>query len=157
MKSSGFGSGVTGVSRGLSRVGRSLAAVVAAAGLLAGCAGMPGSGTLTRESPVEVRQAAVAARAQERWDAVIQGDFAKAYSYMTEASREVVTLERFKGRLGAVAYRSAKVQGVTCSADACTAEIFVGYDHRRFKGGATRLTETWVLERGQMAYVDPIR
>lgn len=151
MKSSSPGSGVVRVARLRPPVAAIFAAAVV---VLAGCAA---SGSLTRESPVEARQAATTARVQARWDAVIQGDYEQAYSYMTEASRELVSLERFKGRFGAVAYRSAKVQGVSCDADACKADVIVGYDHRRIKGGATRLTETWVLERGQMSYVDPIR
>jgi hypothetical protein len=147
--------GQTNGIKGLDRVGRVVVAMLG--GMLFGCAGIPEVGGLAGDAPMEARQAAVETRARARWDALIAGDYEKAYSYMTEASRGSTSLERFKGRTRVVVYRGAKIDSVNCDADACNAEIFVTYDHRKFKGGTTRLKETWVLERGQMAYVDPIK
>jgi hypothetical protein len=134
-----------------------LVGVAMLAGLLLGCAGIPEVGGLASDAPMAARQAAVESRARARWEALIAGDYEKAYSYMTEASRGATSLERFKGRTKVVVYRAVKVDAVSCDADACSAEIFLTYDHRKFKGGTTRLKETWVLERGQMSYVDPIK
>jgi hypothetical protein len=150
-----FSAGRTKFVKRLDRAGLVFVAMVG--GLLFGCAGIPEVGSLAGDAPMAARQAAVETRARGRWDALIAGDYEKAYSYMTEASRGATSLERFKVRSSVVAFRSVKIDSVSCDADACSAEIFVTYDHRKFKGGTTRLKETWVLERGQMSYVDPIK
>lgn len=130
---------------------------MAVLGALPGCAGVAGSGVLPSDAPAETKQSVVASRAAARWDALIRGDLDAAYNYMTEASREAVPLDRFKARRQAVVVREAKVLGVACGVDTCTAEILLTYDHRSFKGGSTRTNETWIWERGQMAFVDPLR
>jgi hypothetical protein len=131
-----------------------VASAVLTAGLT-GCAGL--SGSLPSDAPAEVKQAAVATQAAARWEALIRGDFETAYGYMTQASREVVPLASFRARRQPVAIQSAKVVGVTCGAEICKADVLLTYDHRTIKGGATQLNETWIWEKGRMAYVDPIR
>jgi hypothetical protein len=131
--------------------------LVALSGTLVACSGMPEVGGLASDAPMEVRRAAVEMRAKARWEALIAGDYQKAYGFMTAASRQATSLDGFRARGRVAVYRSATVDSVTCEVDACSAEVFVNYDHRKFKGGATRLKETWVLERGQMSYVDPIK
>src|SRR5512134_1371291 len=67
---------------------------------LAGCATTPAT--------PEAKQAAVTARATAKWNAMIKDDMEAAYGYMSPASRQVVTLERFKANVRRGAFREAK-------------------------------------------------
>lgn len=128
---------------------------MAAAAVVAACASVPGGG-LTSASPTEVKVAAVTERSNARWQAMIKGDFQSAYDMMTDASRNAVTLERFRGRSRGAAFRDAKVQKVSCEADTCKVEVFITYDHQKMKGVGFPATETWIIERGAFRFVDPI-
>jgi hypothetical protein len=101
----------------------------------------------------EARQALVAVRAQARWDAVIKGDMEAAYAYLSPASRQVLSLDKFKSSLRSGSFREAKVETVTCEGDVCTVRLILTYDHRMMKGISTPLGEAWVFEGGQAWYV----
>jgi hypothetical protein len=131
------------------------AAVAVWATLAVGCASLPGS--LSPDSPADVKQAAVAERANARWQAIIKGEYGKAYEFSSEASRQAVTLDRFRDRARTVAFRDAVVKGVECAADTCRVDVLITYDHRRVKGVGFPLTETWIIERGNSWYIDPIK
>ena len=122
--------------------------------LTAGCAT---TGTLGNDTPVGEKQAVVAERAAARWQAMIKGDYEKAYGYMSATSRQATSLDRFRSRTRSVVYRDAKVRNVVCDADACKADVFVSFDHVRLKGAGNAMEETWVIEQGQAWYVDPIK
>ena len=98
---------------------------------------------------------AVTQRANERWQALIKGDMAKAYTYSTPGFRAVVDLEGFRGRTGiAGRWYDAQVVNVTCdTADRCKASIKLvfgtlipGFSKDRM---TTHIDETWLLEDGQ--------
>ena len=95
----------------------------------------------------------VTARAKTRWDAIVKGDLDTAYGYMSPASRQVTTLEKYKANIRRDAFRDAKVDNVTCEADACTVRLLVTYDHPRMKGITTPILESWIIEGGQAWYV----
>jgi hypothetical protein len=131
-------------------------AVVALFGLLGGgCASLPGS--LAPDSPTDAKVAVVTERANARWQAIIKGEYEKAYGYMSEASRQAVALDRFRDRSRMVAFRDAKIQGVTCETETCKVDVFLTYDHRRIKGVGFPVTETWVIEKGSAWYIDPVK
>ena len=122
----------------------------AAAGLwLAACAGMPGGGGLSKESPLEARQAAVTQRVNARWAALVKGDVAESYQFLSPASREVTTLEQYRARTRSGGFREAAVDKVDCEAEICRVTLRLTYDHRLMKGIVTPIEETWVLEQGQ--------
>jgi hypothetical protein len=123
--------------------------VVVVAVLGAGCASLPGS--LAKDSPAAVKEAAVAERAKARWDAVIKGDYKEAYEYFSPASRDALPLVRFeaRGRQQVVRYRAASVQKVACEAEVCKVTILLTYDHAVMKGITTPLEETWLIEGGK--------
>jgi hypothetical protein len=121
----------------------------------AGCATT--MGPLGKDPPVAEKQAVVAERAAGRWQAMIKGEYEKAYAYMSATSRQATSLDRFRSRSRAVVFREAKVKGVVCDADACKADVFVTFDHARMKGAGNSVEETWVIEQGQAWYVDPIK
>jgi hypothetical protein len=123
--------------------------------LAAGCASLPGS--LSPDSPADVKQAVVAERAKARWQALIKGEFEKAYQFSSEASRQAVTLDRFRDRARMVNFREAEVQRVECAGDSCKVDVFVTYDHRRIKGVGFPTTETWIIEGGNAWYIDPFK
>ena len=93
------------------------------------------------------------ARAEARWDAVIKDDLDAAYAYMSPASREVTSLEKYKANTAARRFREAKIDSVACEADACTVRLLVTYDHPRMKGITTPIVESWIIDGGQAWYV----
>ena len=50
-------------------------------------------------------------------------------------------------------YRESKVDSVKCEADACTVEIRLTYDYKRFKGITTPVLEKWIITQGQAWFV----
>jgi hypothetical protein len=122
----------------------SLITLVAAGALLSACA------TFQTKPEDTVTQ-----RANARWEALVKGDMAKAYTYSTPGFRAVVDLEGFKGRTGiAGRWRSAQVVNVTCDTpERCKAVIKLefstlipGFSKDRM---TTHIDETWLLEDGQ--------
>lgn len=134
------------------QTGRSVTVLLAVLGL-ASCAVSPigdGSGPAVGS---KAREDAVAARVGERWDAVIKGDYTRAYGYISPASRTAVTLEQYQKVARNVQYRAAKINGIECDAERCRVKLSVTYDHRLMKGITTPLEETWVFDRGQPWFV----
>lgn len=122
----------------------SLMALMAAGALLSGCASI-------QTKPED----AVTQRANERWQALLKGDMAKAYAYSTPGFRAVVEVEGFKGRTGiAGRWLAAQVVNVTCDTpERCKAVIKLefstlipGFSKDRM---TTHIDETWLLEDGQ--------
>ena len=117
----------------------------------AGCATMGGG--LGKDTPPEVMRAAVTERVNARWAALTKGDLDVAYTYLSPASREVVTLATFKAKTRTGSFRDAKIGSVECEAEVCNVKLTLTYDHRVMKGVQTPIAETWVLDRGQVWYV----
>ena len=117
---------------------------------LAGCAttSQPSAGAATQSV-----EAKVAERAKARWDAVIKDDMGAAYAYLSPASREAVSLEKYKSAPRRTGFREAKVEEVKCEAEVCYAKLLVTYDHARMKGITTPLLESWIVDGGQVWYV----
>jgi hypothetical protein len=133
-----------GVSVAVSRHACRAAATAVLVGLTA-CATTPAT--------PEAKQAAVSQRAVAKWDAMIKDDIAAAYGYMSPASRQVVTLDRFRANVRRGAFREAKVDRVTCEGDVCQVRMLVTYDHKQMKGITTPLTESWVFDGGEAWFV----
>ncbi|MFO1316079.1 MAG: hypothetical protein U1F58_10775 [Burkholderiales bacterium] len=120
------------------------------------CASAPEGGApgvpATLATP-EAKQAAVAARAKARWDALVRDDMEAAYAFLSPGSRDTTSLEKFKANTRRGAYREGRVDRVTCDGDACIVVVYVTYDHPRMKGITTPLTESWIIDAGQAWYV----
>ncbi len=115
---------------------------------LAGCAGMGGASA----------EDAVAARAQARWDLLVQGQLDAAYDYLSPANRSVTSLDKYKGSIKLGLWTGARVSGVSCrSAEVCEAKIAVSYRIRTRGAGVLQdeapLTEVWQRDRGQWWFV----
>ena len=118
--------------------------------ILGGCGGFGG---LTPDTPADAKQEAVAARAKARWDALIKLDVAGAYEFLSPASKATMPLDVYRAKHKLGMYRDAKVDSVKCEADACTVEIRLTYDYKRFKGITTPVVEKWIITQGQAWFV----
>ena len=122
----------------------------AAAVVLAGCAA-----GLTKSSPVEAKKAAVTERSQARWALIIDKEPAKAYDYLSKASRQVISKQDFVDRVSRTTFRSASVEKVDCSDELCKVSVRYTYDHPQIKGIGNVLQETWILEDGIYVFIWP--
>jgi hypothetical protein len=133
-------------------------AVVGLAGLLAlaGCAttsapvGSEASpqgaqGVLTPERQVEI----VKKRFQERWDAMIARDYAKAYTYLSPATRALMTELQFTSRFSRGQFKKAEFLEAKCEEDACIVRFVLTYDHKMAKGIDAQTGEKWFFRDGE--------
>ncbi|HEY0722592.1 MAG TPA: hypothetical protein VGD41_01085 [Pyrinomonadaceae bacterium] len=119
-----------------------------------GCATLAGSENLTKDSPVELKTAVVAKRAEARWRELIASNLAAAYEYLSPGTRSTMTYEQYKGKHRVGFYRAAKVDAVTCEAEVCVVKTMLTYDAKAIKGIITPVTEQWVIDRGQAWFVE---
>jgi len=119
----------------------------------AGCTTMGGG--LTRDTPSEVKAAAVKQRSNARWEALIKGDKDAAYAYLSPGTRELITVDQYRARVQNVNYRSVQIEKVDCESESCTVGLMLTYDFlpatgtTRAKGITTYVQEIWVLDKGQ--------
>jgi hypothetical protein len=128
-------------------------ATLALAGLV-GCATSGGGSVGPAPTTPEARQALVTERANARWAALIKDDLDSAYAYMSPASREVLSLDKYKTTMRRGGFRAAKVETVACDGDACKVRLFLTYDHRQMKGITTPIVESWIVDGSQAWYVN---
>jgi len=123
----------------------------------------PAENPVTQSTPLDgerqAQQAALKQRVVARWDALIQKDFAAAYSYNSPAYRRLYSIDAFKRNFGnKVVWRRIDVVGVNFQGDdAATVGInlFVVY-HDAQSGSldmATYIQESWVRVDGQWWYL----
>lgn len=120
-------------------------AIVTSTMALAGCAALG-----PRPAEDIVRE-----RAQARWNALLAGKFEDAYAYLSPATRNVVSLQRFRSSVGgAAAWKGAEVHKVTCNQpERCMVTVKVSY-RPLLRGSSlgtieTSVEETWLLDAGQ--------
>jgi hypothetical protein len=119
------------------------------AAVAVGLAAMGGCATVPEQSPEQI----VKARAQARWDALVKGDYATAYSYLGPGSRAVNSLEAYKDSIVKGFYKDGQVEKAVCdSPERCEAHVRVEYE---FKGKRMKspLAETWIRQQGNWWYV----
>ncbi|MCL1960274.1 MAG: hypothetical protein FWG56_00500 [Desulfovibrionaceae bacterium] len=124
------------------------AALLAAAALgLAGCA------ALMPKTPEQV----VRERAEQRWAALIDGDFDKAWTYTQPGYRAVVKQRDYHKRFGGAGqWMGVQIHDVTCEAERCKVRIrlttkvmipsFMGKEVSGY------MDESWVRDEGQWWY-----
>lgn len=127
------------------RFTRRMLPAVATVALLGACAGT------FKSTPEEL----VRERAAKRWQALIAGDFQKAYEYLTPGSRAVTPYAQYRARIGgAVTFKSAEPVSVVCeTSEKCVVKVKVRYEAvllRPRLGTIERyLDETWLQDAGQ--------
>lgn len=129
-------------------IGGALVALMVAAG----CAT---TGGLTKDTPPEVKVAAVKERSNARWLALINGDKDAAYAFLSPGTRELISVEQYRGRVQTGGFRSVRIEKVDCDTETCQVGLMLTYDYTSGKGTTqqkgitTYVQETWVLEKGQ--------
>lgn len=101
-------------------------------------------------------QAALTERAEARWAALIQADFARAYEFESPAYRDVHTLRMFVSQFGgAVGWSAAKVLEITpdASGEAAKVKVLISYQMMDAVGGVMDgqrpVDERWVRTGGE--------
>ena len=98
-------------------------------------------------------QNVVAKKAQSRWDALIKGDLAAAYEYLSPATRSVMPLELYKSKVRSGGWKKASVGSVVCNQDRCDVAITMEHSYREMTSIVTPLNETWLQEDGNWWFV----
>lgn len=128
---------------------RGLVALILSIGVM-GCAGSGGGST----QRVQVEpQKLVAQRAAARWEALMQKDFAKAYSYLSPGTRDVMSLDLYRAKIRGGIWKRANVDTVSCEQDQCKVLMAIEYSYRDIKSLETRLDENWLRQDGEWWYV----
>ena len=102
--------------------------------------------------------ASLEVRAAERWARLIKGDLAGAYQYLSPATREILTLENYKGSIKPGLWRSVEINKVVCTSDVlCSVQLNMHYSYKP-KGspvydGTRALSETWKKDGGQWWHI----
>lgn len=122
-------------------------AVLLVAGL-AGCAGMAKEEGVDQGPQQQVGKLALA-----RWDALIAGNLAKAYEYMSPGTREVMSLDLYEKKTRTGLWKKASVETIACEQDRCEVTMAIEYSYRDMKSIETRLNEVWLQEGGKWWYV----
>ena len=123
---------------------RTAIAATLATALLAGCA------SLAPATP----EAAVQERATARWQALIKGDYERAYKLSTPSYRAKSNLARYRGQFGsAVSWEGISVPSVKCEVEKCVATVLIKAKPvsraRQIGTLETAVEEVWVQEDGQ--------
>jgi hypothetical protein len=129
---------------------------------LTGCVTTSGSTTTASGEPVSAPPAAsqvaltpeqqaeiVKKRFQERWDAMIARDYAKAYTYLSPATRALMSEAQFINRFSKGNFKKAEQPEVKCEEDVCTIRFLLTYDHARMKGIEASTGEKWFFRDGE--------
>lgn len=127
---------------------RSTLAVVVLA--MAGCAGTPGKGV-----PLEERAAA-------RWEAVLAGEWGRAYEFLSPGYRATVTPQAYEiaARARTVRWKAARFQELReCEESYCKVAMVIDFEARTRVRGAGNLTvpqiieEHWIMRDGVWYFV----
>ena len=119
--------------------------------VVTGCTGLKHdekTDTSTLDPKIEVANLASA-----RWDALIQGDVAKAYGYLSPGTRSTMSLDVYKARIRTGSWKKATVNSVSCEKDLCKVTILIEHSFKDMKSMETMLFEDWLQESGKWWYV----
>ncbi len=117
---------------------------------LAACAGIGG---VTKESPEDVKVAAVTRQVNARWAALIAGDVQKSYDFLSAGSKATTSLDMYRTKARLRGFRKAEIEKVECGQETCKVSMRVTIDTPKMKGLPLPATETWILEGGEYRYV----
>lgn len=109
----------------------------------------------TEKAPEEV----VKARAEERWKAMVAGEYDKAYEFLSAGFRSRVSPQEYRNRFeGRTEWTGTDIKSVECEKELCVASVVARF---RFLGappfppydGETAEKENWIVADGQWWYV----
>ncbi len=102
-------------------------------------------------------------RATERWQALVKGEFTRAYSYNTPGYRAVVSADTYRSRFGtAVTWLGSEVVTLRCpETTRCEARLRIEFKpllSSKFGDKIfTHVDETWLFEDGQWWFFQDIK
>lgn len=131
----------------LSKAKKGLLAVLLATGVV-GCSSIGRDVGAPPDPQQQVKELAAG-----RWKALVAGDLAKAYEYLSPGTREAMSLEAYKKRLNPAGWKKAEVVSVACEQERCDAVIMLEYSFGELKSIQTRLDEVWLEEGGKWWHV----
>lgn len=118
---------------------------------LGGCAGTGvDKGSAASRADTET---VVAKMAKARWDALIRGNLADAYGYMSPGARAVMSLEMYQQKVRTGLWKKAVVDSVTCDDDRCKVALEIEFHYRDVPSVETRIEENWLREGDKWWYV----
>ena len=126
---------------------------VAGAVNLVGCGSMvsvPAAGASPRSTDAAAQQ--VTARAQLRWNALLKGDMAVAYQFISPGGRSLMSLEQYRPRVNIGFWRGAKVKEASCAAETCDVTVLVDMTIEGVKF-TNPIKESWILDAGKWWFV----
>ena len=103
---------------------------------------------------VDSRPAAdtVKERAQARWDALVKGELAKTYGYLSPTARKTLKLEDYAANMRTGFWKAVTVDKVACdSPDVCAVSVTVEYEYKMGRNKSP-LQETWIREGSNWWY-----
>lgn len=92
-------------------------------------------------------------RAEQRWAALLKGDFAAAYEYLSAGSKAITEKKNYVVMYKTGFWKSAVLDKVACpNSETCEADFTIEYEFkgRRMK---TPLREKWIREGSNWVYV----
>lgn len=116
--------------------------------VLAACASVPSDGVASLDQ-----------RATQRWALLVKGDLEGAYGFLSPATREITSFERYRSGIKLGMWRGAEVGEVVCStSEICSVKVDVSYTYKPKFGSSAHervlsLPETWKKDGGQWWYV----
>jgi hypothetical protein len=116
-------------------------------------------GACATTAPAADPQAAVRERASARWQALLAGNFTKAYTFTTPTYKAKVSEADYVARFQRPQWWGAEVATVTCAQPtSCTARVRVDakvfLPHTTMNKITTYTDEAWLLEDGQWGLKD---
>ena len=96
----------------------------------------------------------VKARAQQRWQLIIDKKYGESFDYLTIASKGFTTQDQYAAQTASANYAEATVHEVVCEPESCRAEIRAFVDLRVPRMPAPIrtplfLNERWIVEDGE--------
>lgn len=92
-------------------------------------------------------------RAQARWQAIVSKNYADAYVYYSEPSRQGFTQDMFARQMAAVETRGATVRSVNCNSERCAANIETSVEYSIPRIGKRVMTlpvdEMWIVNNNE--------
>ena len=128
---------------------------LAAAGAvnLVGCGSMvPAPAAVASLGSTDAATQQVTARAQLRWNALLKGDMAVAYQFISPGGRSLMSLEQYRPRVNAGFWRGAKVKEASCAAETCDVTVLVDMTIEGVKF-TNPIKESWILDAGKWWFV----
>ena len=135
------------------RIAKSLFAATVVAGLLGGCATVQPNSV-----PVVVDWAQRAqVRAVERWKLIAEKQYAKAYAYLSPASRSQMTPDAFERTMTNFGARGATATSATCEQTVCSVQLVLTVANRIPRVGVREMgiphNESWLIVDGEIWFV----